>query len=208
MVIEFHLNLNSQVVRHRKITYSVLFRFHDGFTEADMLDGWKQVQGGSADLSALEIEATERSILEFYQSYWRNLQNTCADRRVIAGGQHYCMHELGVGIGFNGAAFEVQWLDRAREPVLCNLSAQGDIPAWLRSELPDSATISEAPIRAEMPTTIYPARSGGFPPASFSTVGKSLEYVSALQGQRPACGICSCPASSYDMHYPDTVKSQ
>ena len=55
-------------------------------------------------------------------------------------------------------------------------------------------------------TTVYPSRAGGFPPASFLTFGDALGYVRTLQGYGLACGICTCPPGSYDMHYRDTVK--
>lgn len=54
-------------------------------------------------------------------------------------------------------------------------------------------------------TTVYPSRAGGFPPASFRTFAESLAYCREVQEARPPCGICSCPARSYAMHYPDTL---
>lgn len=47
------------------------------------------------------------------------------------------MHELGTGAGFDGAAFEVTWLD-GQEPSVCNLSGQDRVPAWLRDRMPDT----------------------------------------------------------------------
>jgi len=54
-------------------------------------------------------------------------------------------------------------------------------------------------------TTVYPSRAGGFPPASFPDFGAALCYVNSLRNTAP-CGICMCPAESYWMHYPDTVR--
>lgn len=51
-------------------------------------------------------------------------------------------------------------------------------------------------------TTVYPSRAGGFPPASFLTFAEALYYIRTL---RPTCGICTCPAGSYAMHYRDTI---
>lgn len=54
-------------------------------------------------------------------------------------------------------------------------------------------------------TTVCPSRAGGFPPASFLTFADALEYVRTLNRYGLACGICTCPAGSYDMHYRDTL---
>ncbi len=56
-----------------------------------------------------------------------------------------------------------------------------------------------------MPTTVYPSRAGGFPPASFLTFAGALDYIRTLQGYGLPCGICTCPAGSYAMHYRDTI---
>jgi len=55
--------------------------------------------------------------------------------------------------------------------------------------------------------TIYPARAGAFPAASFQTVQDSLDYVRFVQDSHPVCGVCSCPAKSYPIHYPGTLPS-
>lgn len=54
-------------------------------------------------------------------------------------------------------------------------------------------------------TTVYPSRAGGFPPASFFTLWDALGYIRTLQGYGLPCGICTCPAASYPMHYRDTL---
>lgn len=54
---------------------------------------------------------------------------------------HYVVHELGVGCGYDGDAFEVIWLDESRPPLVCNLSGQGTVPAWIRERLPDNAVV-------------------------------------------------------------------
>lgn len=55
-------------------------------------------------------------------------------------------------------------------------------------------------------TTVYPSRAGGFPPASFWTFADSLGYVREVSNARPPCGIWTCPAGSYNTHYPETVR--
>jgi len=55
-----------------------------------------------------------------------------------------------------------------------------------------------------MPTTVYPSRHGGFPPASFRNFVDALAYVRQMSDLRLNCGICTCPAESYAMHYKDT----
>ena len=57
-----------------------------------------------------------------------------------------------------------------------------------------------------MPTTVYPSRAGGFPPASFMTFAGALGYVRQVSDSHPPCGICTCPVGSYFMHYGDTIK--
>ena len=62
-------------------------------------------------------------------------------------------------------------------------------------------------VTAETPadrTTVYPSRAGGFPPASFLTFAGAFDYIRTLQGYCLTCGICTCPAGSYAMHYRDT----
>lgn len=63
------------------------------------------------------------------------------------------------------------------------------------------------PINFNDHTTVYPARAGGFPPASFGTFADSLGYVQEVSNARPPCGICTCPAGSYHIHYPETVRN-
>lgn len=54
------------------------------------------------------------------------------------------------------------------------------------------------------PTTVYPARADAFAAVSFRTTRDALEYISGVLRNAPS-GICTCPASSYERHYPDTV---
>lgn len=59
---EILLNLKTGEVRRNSITADQRFRFHDGFTEADMDAGWKQISTFSAGYSEDEIaEAIEKS---------------------------------------------------------------------------------------------------------------------------------------------------
>jgi hypothetical protein len=58
--------------------------------------------------------------------------------------------------------------------------------------------------REAMATTVYPAKAGAFPAVSFRSVGEALEHISKIQ-LHVSCGICTCPASSYARHFPDTL---
>lgn len=53
--------------------------------------------------------------------------------------------------------------------------------------------------------TVYPALQGGFPPASFWDINDSLRYIRLMQDTGSQCGLCSCPASSFESHYADTL---
>lgn len=53
-------------------------------------------------------------------------------------------------------------------------------------------------------TTVYPAKAWAFPAVSFRTVDDALDHISSIQFYAP-CGICSCPAGSYDRHFPGTL---
>ena len=69
---------------------------------------------------------------------------------------------------------------------------------------------ADKPVSMSAPVTVYPSRSGVFPPASFRTFADALVYIRELQEERsrtdyrPTCGICTCPPASYFMHYGDT----
>lgn len=89
-------------------------------------------------------------------------------------------------------------------------TAKGYQPGAVRARLCGVAAMSSLTIvngyqRARDETTVYPSLAGGFPPASFLTFADALGYVRTLQGYRLACGICTCPAASYAMHYRDTL---
>lgn len=56
--------------------------------------------------------------------------------------------------------------------------------------------------------TVYPSISGGFPPATFWVPGESYRYIREMQIQGAPCGLCECPAGSYDKHFPDTVRAK
>ena len=51
------------------------------------------------------------------------------------------------------------------------------------------------------PTTVYPSKAGGFPPATFFSFAESLSYVREMQWLGIDCGICTCPARSFEMHW-------
>lgn len=56
-------------------------------------------------------------------------------------------------------------------------------------------------------TTVYPAKAGAFPAVSFRTPAEASDHITQIHLAAP-CGICSCPASSYFMHYPGTVREE
>lgn len=53
-------------------------------------------------------------------------------------------------------------------------------------------------------TTVYPAKAWAFPAVSFRTVEEARDHITMIQFNAP-CGICTCPASSFDRHFPDTI---
>jgi len=66
--------------------------------------------------------------------------------------------------------------------------------------IPDQLDVARIPPY----TTVYPAKAWAFPAASFRTVEDALGHISSIQFDAP-CGICSCPAGSYDRHFPGTL---
>ncbi len=139
--VEIHVNDDTREVRHC-FTEQPL-RIHAGFTHADAAAGWRQVLAFAASPSPdaetrARIERAKSDAVAQLTAYWNELASADV-LRVIHEGQHYVAHELGVGIGFGGGAFRVEWLAPDREPTVCNLSAQGRIPAWMRAKLADNA---------------------------------------------------------------------
>lgn len=143
--VEIHINDDTRETRHC-FTEQPL-RIHAGFTREDAAAGWRQVlaftASPTADAESLaRIEQAKSNALEQMVAYWTGLAGADV-LRVIRNGQHYVAHELGVGIGFGGGAFRVEWLAPDREPTVCNLSVQGRIPVWMRDKLPDNARAIE-----------------------------------------------------------------
>lgn len=141
--VEIHLHVDTLQTRHHILRDGESpFRFHSGFSQADVGNGWKQVSeiGASSDE---EIETAKAEAVAFSKQYWEDLLERCAHVRVVQRGMHHVAHPVGVGIGFNGQAFRIHWLDSSLAPTVCNLSAQGPIPAWMRDKMPDNAIISE-----------------------------------------------------------------
>lgn len=143
--VEIHIKDDTRETRHC-FTEQPL-RIHAGFTLADAAAGWRQVLAFAASPTPdaetfARIERAKSDALAQLVSYWNDLAGADV-QRVIHDGQHYVAHELGVGIGFGGRAFRVEWLAPDREPTVCNLSAQGHIPAWMRDKLPDNARVIE-----------------------------------------------------------------
>lgn len=137
--IEFQLHEDTLQVRTHLHDSFPGFRFHDGFSRQDSESGWTQEKACDADMTPAEVEAQKSEIIAGHKQYWNNLATTCKDSRVVIGGSHYVWHTLGTGSGFGGASFKVCWLDADKEPLICNLSAQGRVPAYMRSEIPDNA---------------------------------------------------------------------
>lgn len=139
---EIHIHDDSLQTRHCFTDYEP-FRIHPGFTFADMDAGWRQTKAFFADRhpdlhNAIELAKVES--LEHLRSYWESLAKQPVER-VIHKGQHFVIHELGLGIGFGGRAFTIEWLDADRPPTTCNLSSQGRVPSWMRDKLPDNARV-------------------------------------------------------------------
>lgn len=140
--VEIHRNDNTLEARHC-LTDASGFGFHDGFTEADSEAGWRQVVAFAADgISEAEIEAEKAAAIQRNRTFWLDLMERQKGHSIVANGWHYASHELGVGMGFYGEAFRVDWLDASRPPLVCNLSTQGEVPGWLRPQCPDNATIT------------------------------------------------------------------
>ena len=143
MNVEFHINADAQDVRHC-FTSSEPFRRHEGFTDKDSAAGWRQARSfdvaAEPDLGAA-IARTEKEMLQQLRAFWEELASAgdLVLERVIYDGVHYTLDALGSGPGFGGQAFWVEWLAADREPVECNLYAQGRIPTWMRASLPDNA---------------------------------------------------------------------
>lgn len=114
-------------------------RFHAGFSREDVDAGWTQVEALPAEgFTEADIEQEKAEVIEFHRRYWQMLAER-DEGRVVYNGFHYTMHKLGEGIGFDGQAFLVTWLEAGRPATRCNLSYQGRVPAWMRSLLPDNA---------------------------------------------------------------------
>ena len=138
MTVEIQLNTNTLATRH-VFTLGPL-QLH--LSQADIDAGWTSVvayQGGDA-FPPGEIEKMEADAAAQHRAYWEQLATGQGDRRVVVGGHHFVAHDFGVGTGFGGEVFRVQWHDGGRVPLTCHLSAQGKVPGWLRPQLPDNAT--------------------------------------------------------------------
>jgi hypothetical protein len=144
--VEIHVNADARETRHCFIDDEP-FRFHRGFTREDYAAGWHQVMATASgpnpdDETFARIEQAKSDELKRLNSYWTDLAEAPV-RRVIIRGYHSVAHDLGEGVGFGGAAFRVKWMAPDREPTVCNLSAQGRIPSWMREKLPDNALAIE-----------------------------------------------------------------
>lgn len=62
-------------------------------------------------------------------------------------------------------------------------------------------------IRMPPYTTVYPARAWAFPAVSFRTVEDAQDHIYQIHLNAP-CGICACPASSFDLHFPGTIREK
>lgn len=174
LFVEIQLNDNTLEARHRLID-GFGFCIQEG--EADSDAGWRRVVAFPAHgVSNDEIEARKAEAIHNSRTFWLTLIEQQQGCSIIADGSHYTSHELGVGIGFYGEVFRVEWLDTSRPALVCNLSTQGKIPGWLRPQCPDNATISnldylikERPVisrrrtkRRLMAAGLRPAEAGAF----------------------------------------------
>lgn len=130
--------------RHCRLTWSQASLGFGSFLSAEeTAQGWEwaeseTVVGATSEyLAARELQVASQS-----RDYWTNLHEETFAHRAVHDRKHYVMHELGHGRGFGGAAFEVAWLD-GRPPTVCNLSAQGRVPAWITHLIPDNARVRE-----------------------------------------------------------------
>ncbi len=63
------------------------------------------------------------------------------------------------------------------------------------------------PLDSPFSVTVYPSTAGGFPPASFWDSADSLDYIRHVQEDGAPCGLCECPADSYEQHFRVTVRN-
>lgn len=119
-------------------------RFHEGFSNADHDAGWRRALTlCAAEVTGAQLQLELVNARARLQGYWQELAERAPEARVVANGRHYTIHPLGEGVGFGGRAFEVRRRGESQAPFVCNLSAQGKVPAWIRAQLPDSADIAE-----------------------------------------------------------------
>lgn len=89
------------------------------------------------------------------------------------------------------------------------LTAAKKSPPNLGFEMEESSVDTDIPGERDMEripphTTVYPAKAWVFPAVSFRTVEDALEHIHVDLRGAP-CGICSCPAGSFDRHFPGTL---
>ncbi len=141
--IEIHLHIDTLQTRHHVLREGECpLRFHSGFSQADVDNGWKQVREIGAD-SDEEIERKKAEVVASAKQYWEALLREYAEVRVVQDGVHHVSHPIETGIGYNGRTFRIHWLDSSLAPSVCTLSTQGRIPAWMRDQMPDNAQIAE-----------------------------------------------------------------
>jgi hypothetical protein len=138
--VEIHYHSDTEQVRSYALAVDEMpLRFHAGFSQADSDAGWKQVVAFDAGTDE-EISNRKAESVAFHRRYWLDLAEKSLGTRVVVKGTHYTMHAISEGIGFGGRAYIVTWLDPNKPPTLCNLSAQGAVPAWMREGIPDNAS--------------------------------------------------------------------
>lgn len=142
--IVFYLNEDTLETRHAFMSMKDdPFAFSAHYTAEDVQCGWKAQSSSSAfDYTPEAIEAQHQDNVEFTRNYWTNLLDTVSECRVVHNGIHYVAHPSGVGRGFGGRQFRINWLDAALAPTVCNLSVQGKVPLWMRDRIPDNAIIT------------------------------------------------------------------
>jgi hypothetical protein len=156
--IEIQFRADTMEVRHYALREGELpLGWHRGFTQDDFDDGWRAVQAIPASSEAA-VEQAKAEHVEFVKNYWHKLNQECTHSRVISEGEHYVMHPAGKGTGFGGRLFLVKWHDQGRAPVVCNLSAQGTVPAWMKMAMPNSASIIRLELLYEQLRLTYKRR--------------------------------------------------
>lgn len=124
--------------------------------------------------------------------------------------------EQALALGFSSLEESEQhelWLERQAERN-ARISAAAQAADESGSRFIDVRFIDE-PMPAEQTamqrkaTSVYPTRAGAFPPATFFSYEAEFAYIRAVQSEyQGTFGICTCPASNFEMHQVDVIGSE